>query len=384
MQHDRRRHPRSDAKIGDAGRAGPASRRASGTTFRAKVGPHSPPEVRGDTLHQSPQRRVAARRGAPARLRRRDRLAQLAAARALRTCSGKVVLADFWTYTCINWLRTLAYVRAWADRYAEQGLVVVGVHTPEFPFERDDRQRPPRAAKDLRVDVPDRARQRLRGLAGVRQPLLARRLHRRRRGSDPPPPLRRGRLRRVRDGRSSACCARPDAKTSVTTSSPSPPRASRPRPTGPTWSRPRPTSATSRAATSPPRAAPRPTSLAPTRRRTRSKLNQLGARRRLDDPAARLRARPRRMAGSRSASTPATSTSSWARVTRGAPCRSGCSSTASRPATRTGSTSTRQGNGTLAEPRLYQLIRQPGAIADRTFEIAFLDPAVEAYVFTFG
>jgi thiol-disulfide isomerase/thioredoxin len=50
---------------------------------------------------------------------------------------GKVVLVDFWTYTCINWLRTLAYVRAWAERYEEQGLVVIGVHTPEFPFERD-------------------------------------------------------------------------------------------------------------------------------------------------------------------------------------------------------------------------------------------------------
>src|SRR5205823_5031086 len=41
---------------------------------------------------------------------------------------GKVVLADFWTFTCINWLRTLAYVRAWAERYREDGLVVVGVH----------------------------------------------------------------------------------------------------------------------------------------------------------------------------------------------------------------------------------------------------------------
>ena len=51
--------------------------------------------------------------------------------------SGKVVLVDFWTYTCINWLRTLAYVRAWAERYKDFGLVVVGVHTPEFPFERD-------------------------------------------------------------------------------------------------------------------------------------------------------------------------------------------------------------------------------------------------------
>jgi thiol-disulfide isomerase/thioredoxin len=50
---------------------------------------------------------------------------------------GKVVLVDFWTYTCINWLRTLGYVRAWWERYAAHGLVVVGVHTPEFPFEHD-------------------------------------------------------------------------------------------------------------------------------------------------------------------------------------------------------------------------------------------------------
>ena len=50
---------------------------------------------------------------------------------------GKVVLVDFWTYTCINWLRTVPYVRAWAARYREQGLVVIGVHTPEFTFEED-------------------------------------------------------------------------------------------------------------------------------------------------------------------------------------------------------------------------------------------------------
>jgi thiol-disulfide isomerase/thioredoxin len=50
---------------------------------------------------------------------------------------GKVVLVDFWTYTCINWLRTLPYVRAWAAQYKDQGLVVIGVHTPEFSFEHD-------------------------------------------------------------------------------------------------------------------------------------------------------------------------------------------------------------------------------------------------------
>ena len=63
---------------------------------------------------------------------------------------GKVVLVDFWTYTCINWLRTLGYVRAWAKKYEDQGLVVVGVHTPEFPFEKDpDNVR--WAAKEMRA-----------------------------------------------------------------------------------------------------------------------------------------------------------------------------------------------------------------------------------------
>jgi thiol-disulfide isomerase/thioredoxin len=66
---------------------------------------------------------------------------------------GKVVLVDFWTYTCINWLRTLGYVRAWAEKYEDHGFVVVGVHTPEFPFERDiDNVR--WAAKNMRVEYP--------------------------------------------------------------------------------------------------------------------------------------------------------------------------------------------------------------------------------------
>jgi thiol-disulfide isomerase/thioredoxin len=66
---------------------------------------------------------------------------------------GNVVLIDFWTYTCINWLRSLPYVRAWAEKYKDQGLVVIGVHAPEFAFEKNvDNVR--RAAKDMRVDYP--------------------------------------------------------------------------------------------------------------------------------------------------------------------------------------------------------------------------------------
>jgi thiol-disulfide isomerase/thioredoxin len=65
----------------------------------------------------------------------------------------KVVLVEFWTYTCINWLRTLPYVRAWAEKYREQGLVAIGIHTPEFAFEHDV-ENVRRAAKDLKVEYP--------------------------------------------------------------------------------------------------------------------------------------------------------------------------------------------------------------------------------------
>jgi hypothetical protein len=66
---------------------------------------------------------------------------------------GKVVLVNFCTYTCVNWLRQLPYVRAWAAKYSGQGLVVVGVHTPEFGFEHNpDNIR--RALQDVRVGYP--------------------------------------------------------------------------------------------------------------------------------------------------------------------------------------------------------------------------------------
>jgi thiol-disulfide isomerase/thioredoxin len=66
---------------------------------------------------------------------------------------GKVILVEFWTYTCINWRRTLPYVRAWAKKYKDAGLVVIGVSTPEFSFEKNVanvRQ----AVKDMKIDFP--------------------------------------------------------------------------------------------------------------------------------------------------------------------------------------------------------------------------------------
>jgi hypothetical protein len=63
------------------------------------------------------------------------------------------VLINFWTYTCINWLRQFPYIRAWAEKYKDQGLVVIGVHTPEFTFEhKPDNVR--REVQDLMVEYP--------------------------------------------------------------------------------------------------------------------------------------------------------------------------------------------------------------------------------------
>ncbi|NVD72585.1 cytochrome c biogenesis protein DipZ [Duganella sp. BJB1802] len=66
---------------------------------------------------------------------------------------GKVVLVDFWTYSCINCLRSMPYVKAWAEKYRDQGLVVIGVHAPEFAFERDIGN-VRKAVKDLGITYP--------------------------------------------------------------------------------------------------------------------------------------------------------------------------------------------------------------------------------------
>jgi thiol-disulfide isomerase/thioredoxin len=66
---------------------------------------------------------------------------------------GKVVLVDFCTYTCINWLRTLPYIRGWAAKYKSHGLILIGVHTPEFTFEQDLANVRP-AIKGMNIDYP--------------------------------------------------------------------------------------------------------------------------------------------------------------------------------------------------------------------------------------
>ena len=67
--------------------------------------------------------------------------------------TGKIIIVNFWTYTCINWLRQLPYLRAWAEKYADHNLAVIGVHTPEFGFEHNP-DNVHRAVQDMRIDYP--------------------------------------------------------------------------------------------------------------------------------------------------------------------------------------------------------------------------------------
>jgi cytochrome c biogenesis protein CcdA/thiol-disulfide isomerase/thioredoxin len=71
----------------------------------------------------------------------------------LASLHGKVVVVDFWTYSCINCLRTLPYIKSWYDKYKDGGLVVIGVHTPEFPFEKDEAN-VRKAVRDLGILYP--------------------------------------------------------------------------------------------------------------------------------------------------------------------------------------------------------------------------------------
>ncbi len=107
---------------------------------------------------------------------------------------GKVVVIDFWTYSCINCLRSIPYVKAWDERYRKDGLVVIGVHAPEFAFEREPAN-VAQAIEESRHPLSGRARQWVCAVARSPEQLLACSLLRRCAGPHPLPPFRRGRLR---------------------------------------------------------------------------------------------------------------------------------------------------------------------------------------------
>jgi thiol-disulfide isomerase/thioredoxin len=294
---------------------------------------------------------------------------------------GRVVLVNFWTYTCINWLRTLPYVRGWAHKYQEHGLVVVGIHTPEFDFEHDPAN-VRREVKALEVDYPvavDNDYRIWTAFDNHYWPALyvvdahgQIRHHRFGEGDyDRSERIIQGLLSDAGSGdvgRDLVAVEAGGVEVAADWDSLWSPENYLGYERSENFA-----SANGAVLDTPHRYA------APTRLRLNQwalagdwtverqaiGLNQAGGR-----ILYRFHARDLHLV----MAPPAPGTSLRFRIALdGEP-----------PGTAHGTDVDDQGNGTLAEPRLYQLLRQPDAVTERTFEITFLDPGVQAYAFTFG
>jgi len=294
---------------------------------------------------------------------------------------GRVTLVGFWTYTCINWLRQLPYLRAWAGTYAGHGLAVIGVHTPEFPFEHD-LGNVRRAVQEMRIDYPvavdndyavwnafanhywpalyfadaegrirhhcfgegeylqsEMVIQRMLAEAGSGEA-----------GREPVPVHARG----VEAPADWANLRSPENYTGYdrTENFASPGGA---------------VAGKRHLYTAPEELRRNDWALSGdwTMGEQAATLNEAGG-----QIAYRFHARDLHLVAG-----PAT---------RGTPVRFRVRIDGRPPGAALGVDVDGEGNGTVSEQRLHQLIRQPGLITDRTFEITFLDPGVEAYAFTFG
>jgi thiol-disulfide isomerase/thioredoxin len=294
---------------------------------------------------------------------------------------GSVVLVDFWTYTCINWLRTLPYVRAWADRYQGHGLVVIGVHTPEFDVEHDlDNLR--RAVKDLRVEYPvavDNDYAIWSAFDNHYWPALyfvdtqgQIRHHRFGEGDyEESEMILQQLLTEAGSGGIGHDLVSVEAEGAEAAAD----WASLRSPENYLgYERTENFASPNGAVLDTPHAYAVPTRLrlnhwalagAWTVQRGAVALNQAGGR-----IAYRFHARDLHLVMAPAA--PRTAVRFRVRID-GQP-----------PGAAHGTDVDDQGNGALIEPRLYQLLRQPGPVTERTFEITFLDPGVQAYAFTFG
>ena len=294
---------------------------------------------------------------------------------------GRVVLVNFWTYTCINWLRTLPYVRAWADRYQDHGLVVIGVHTPEFGFEHDlDNVR--REVKDLGVDYPvaiDNDYAIWTAFSNHYWPALyfvdaqgQIRHHRFGEGDyEMSEMIVQQLLIEAGSGGTDQDLTSVDARgveaAADWASLRSPENYLGYERTDNFVSPKGSILDTSYAYAAPTRLGLNHWALSGdwTVKRQAIVLNQAGGR-----ILYRFHARDLHLV--------------MAPTRPGGLIRFRVHLDGEPPGAAHGSDVDDQGNGTLSDPRLYQLVRQPGPVSDRTFEIAFLDPGVQAYAFTFG
>ena len=294
---------------------------------------------------------------------------------------GQVVLVQFWTYTCINWLRTLAAVRAWADRYRDQGLVVVGVHTPEFDFEHDpDNVR--QAVTDLRVTYPvavDSDYGIWSAFANLYWPAAyfidAQGQIRHHRFGEGDEHMSEMVLQQLladagADGIDQALTsvdARGVEAAADWNSLRSPENYLGSERTDNFVSPNGSILDASYAYAAPPQLALNQWALSGdwTVKQGAILLNAAGGR-----ILYRFRARDLHLVMTPPAP--------------GSPVRFQVRLDGQPPGPAHGTDLDDQGNGTLTQPRLYQLVRQPGPISDRTFEVTFADPGVQAYAFTFG
>ncbi len=294
---------------------------------------------------------------------------------------GRVVAVDFWTYTCINWLRTAPYLRAWAEAYRDAGLVVLGVHTPEFRFERDvDNVR--RAISDRQITYPvavDSDYGIWSAFANMYWPALylvdaeghIRFSHFGEGAYEESEQVIRQLLAEAGSGDAlpepvsvdadgiEAAADWADLRSAEnylgaerTDNFASPERAPTDVP---------------RRYTAPPRLAPDHWALAGewTVQRDAVLLHDPGGR-----IADRFSARDLHLV--------------MAPPAGGSPVRFSVRLDGQPPGADSGDDVDDEGAGTVTEPRLYQLVRQRGPVTDRTFEITFHDPGVRAFAFTFG
>lgn len=281
---------------------------------------------------------------------------------------GKVVLVQFWTYSCVNWIRTVPYARAWAEKYRDDGLVVIGVHAPEFEFERE----------------PGNVRW-AKGIFGIEYPIALDNDFAiwRGFGNNYWPALflldGRGRVRHRHFGEGdyegserviqellAEAGARGVERDLVSVV----PQGAE---TAADWANVRSPETYVGSARSENRVSPG----------ARLGLNQwaldgdwtVGKQAAVLNGADgrityRVHARDVNLVMAPGAS--------------GRPVRFRVSLDGTVPGAAHGIDVDEEGHGTVAEPRMYQLIRQPGRVAERRFEIQFLDPGVEVFVFTFG
>lgn len=294
---------------------------------------------------------------------------------------GTVVLVNFWTYTCINWLRQLPYLRAWAATYSSHGLVVVGVHTPEFGFESNV-DNVSRAVREMRIEYPvaiDSAYAVWRAFDNHYWPALY--------FGDA-----EGRIRHHHFGEGEyrqtemiiqqllAEAGSADAGHELVSVDAR--------------------GAESAADWADLRSPENYTGYARTRNFASPGGAALGKPHVYTVPAA-LRLNHWALSGNWTMGEQATTLNAangqiayrfhardlhlvMGPAARGMSVRFRVLIDGQPPGAARGGDVDEQGNGTTTEPRLHQLVRQPGPITDRTFDITFLDPEVQAYAFTFG